>query len=190
MLQAMTSGLPGKPLARRQPGVTALELAVGMAIVAIVVAAGVPGLRAYVLEQRMKASVTALHAGLALARNEAVSRQARTVVCPLGRNGGCADHARWHEGWLVFEDLNADREWQADDPALRRAPKAESLSVTGSESRNRLRFFPAGSAPGSNATITFCDARGAGRARQLVISASGRIRQLQAGEVSGVDCAR
>ncbi|NIP19247.1 MAG: hypothetical protein GWM87_14645 [Xanthomonadales bacterium] len=167
---------------------TALELAVGLAIVALAVALGVPSLREHGLNQRMKAAVSTFFSDLALARNTAISRNARTVACPAWSDGGCAAGAEWQDGWLVFEDRNGDREWQAGEPRLRRSGALEQLRIAGSPHRNRLRFFPDGSAPGSNATFTFCDVRGVAHARRVIVSASGRIRQTRPGEAPATAC--
>jgi type IV fimbrial biogenesis protein FimT len=171
-----------------QAGVTALELAVAAAIVAIILATGVPALRDYGLERRMRAAVSQLHSGLALARNAAISRGRHAVVCPTTSDDGCIGHASWHEGWLVFVDLNGDREWQPEDPVLGQSGEVQALSITSTSSRSRIRFHPGGTAPASNATITFCDERGAAHARQLRISASGRIRRTGAEEAPEIDC--
>jgi type IV fimbrial biogenesis protein FimT len=169
-------------------GVTTLELAISIALVAIILAMGVPSFRDYGQERRMTAAVSQLHSGLVLARNEAINRQLHTVACPEASAGGCANHARWHGGWLTFADENGDREWQPGEPVLRRSGVTAGITVASTASRTRIRFFPGGSAPGSNATITFCDDRGPPRARQLRISASGRIRTTRATEVAEIDC--
>jgi type IV fimbrial biogenesis protein FimT len=172
----------------RQSGITALDLLVTLAVVVLLVAAGTPSLRHYLSEQRMKAAVNLLYSDLVLARNEAISRNARIVVCPAGEEGSCSGSPRWHEGWLVFLDANDDRDWQTDETSLRRAARVRQLRINGSAYRTRLRFFPNGTAPGSNATLTFCDQRGARSARQIALSASGRIRQVAPGQADVTAC--
>ncbi len=164
-----------------------MDLLVSLAIVALLIAAGVPALRHYVAEQRMKAAVTRFHTDLALARNEAVQRAARVVVCPASADD-CITDPLWHLGWKSFEDRNDDRDWQDGEPVFRTGAPAPHLDITGSTHRTRLRFFPNGTAPGSNATITLCDGRGAARARQVRLSASGRIRRLDPDEAAVADC--
>jgi type IV fimbrial biogenesis protein FimT len=171
-----------------QQGITALDLLVSMAIAAILVALGVPAFENYGLEQRMKAAVSSLHSDLALARNEAIGLNARVVACPADASGNCADLANWHAGWLVFLDSNDDREWQNTEVLLRRADPLKAVRITSSINRKRLRFFPNGTAPGSNASITFCDARGTASARQIVLSGSGRIRRKAPSETDTANC--
>ena len=50
------------------------------------------------------------------------------------------------------------------------------------------RFSPGGAAPGSNTTLRFCDDRGPESAREIRISASGRVRSLTAEETPSRPC--
>lgn len=173
--------------ARRGDGLTALELVVSLAIVAVLTAATVPALRQALAEHRLRAAVARLHSDLAFARSQAIHRSGEVVCCP-GSGGDCLDGAEWQHGWHVFQDMNGDRERQAEESLLRRTSSLDGVRILGSPHRNRLRFFPNGTAPGSNATLTFCDDRGAEAARQLSVSATGRIRDTPPGEVPGGAC--
>lgn len=171
---------------RTSSGITALDLLVTMALVAIIAVAGLPGLHSYGKNQAIKASVSLLHSDLNLARSEAIKLNTRTVACPGLAATGCADHSRWHEGWLVFADMNGDRSRQDTEPLLRQANALQQLTATGSDSRRQILFYPNGSAPASNTSIVFCDDRGFTKGKKLVISNSGRIRrsELSAGDAS------
>jgi len=63
------------PIAR---GVTLLELLVALAVLAIVVAVGMPGLREFIVTQRLKAAAETVYADLTLARDESLHRN-RTI---------------------------------------------------------------------------------------------------------------
>jgi len=158
-------------------GITALDLLVTLALVTIIALAGLPGLRDYGRNQAIKAALAVLRADLDLARAEAIRLNARTVACPGTTESGCAGHARWHEGWIAFADLNGDRAWQATEPLLRQAGPLQGPSATGADSRRQVIFFPNGSAPASNTSIVFCDERGYAKGRKLILSNTGRIRQ-------------
>ena len=158
-------------------GITALDLLITMMLVALLAATGIPGMREYSLNQQMKSAVAMLHADLSLARNDAISLDASTVACPGSSATGCTGQSQWHPGWLVFVDLNGDRNWQNTEPLLRKASALESMTVQSSTGRQQVHFFPGGSAPGSNSSIVFCDQRGFRGGRKLVISNTGRIRR-------------
>jgi type IV fimbrial biogenesis protein FimT len=173
---------------KQHHGITAFDLLVCMAIVAILLTTAVPGLQAWTLNHSMSAAVATLQADLQFARAEAIRLRSHTVVCPGQPGAGCDDSAAWESGWMLFADPNGDREWQTNEPVLRQSPVQGTLSIASSLARNRLKFTPQGAAPASNATLTFCDVRGAAHARQLRLSASGRIRRLGPGEAGIVQC--
>jgi type IV fimbrial biogenesis protein FimT len=78
---------------RRQRGVTIVELTVTVALAAILVGAAVPSYSAWQGNSRIRASADTIHAGLRLARAEAVTRNT-SVTFTLAANGnwtvGCA----------------------------------------------------------------------------------------------------
>ncbi len=175
------------PLSKTR-GLTALDLAVSLAIIAVLVAAAVPAIRQIGMHQRMKAAIGQFHSDLNLARSQSINQAFHAVMCPRDATGACADTGTWQHGWLVFFDGNDDREWQQHETLLRDAPAVDGPRILSSGHRTRLRFFPNGTAPGSNATITFCDDRGNEAARQLTLSASGRTRLKSAGETDTRQC--
>ena len=151
-----------------------------MAVAAILMATAVPSLKSYAWNLRLKTAVETLRADLSMARNRAISMNATTVVCPVldpvsTDELTCADVSEWHQGWMVFADSNADRQRQVVEPIMKVASATEFVNISSSLSRNALRFFPNGTAPGSNATVVFCDRRGAGFGRKISLSNSGRI---------------
>lgn len=169
-------------------GFTVLEVLLVLAITAILLILGIPALQSYGMRQRMSACINLLHTQLALARNEAIRFNTQVVACPGTVATGCTEAADWSDGWIVFGDLNADRRHQAAENVLRAEPGLEQMVIRSSSGRTNLRFYPNGSAPGSNSSITFCDARGPAKARKLVISNSGRIRREEAPEINASNC--
>lgn len=161
-----------------------MDLLVTMTLAIILVVTGIPGLREYGMNQRIKSAISLLTADLRLARNDAISLNTWAIACPGDSAGGCAGHAHWNLGWVVFADLNNDRTRQNEEPVLREAPPVDNLVAVGPDSRNQLRFFPGGTAPGSNSSIVFCDRRGFEKGRKIVLSNSGRLR---VGELSSGD---
>ena len=72
-------------------GVTLLELLVALAVLAILVAVGIPGMREFIVTQRLKAAAETVYADLTLARDEALHSN-RTISIAFGfEEGG----ARW-----------------------------------------------------------------------------------------------
>ncbi len=173
---------------RSRKGFTALELLVTMAVIAILLTVGVPAFRNYSWNLRMQAAMNTLQSDLKLARGRAISHNTQTVICPAASADDCSGRSAWQEGWIVFGDLNSDHRKQAGEPLVRHADATAFLNITSPGSRSFLRFYPNGSAPGSNATILFCDARGAAHAGVITVSNSGRIRSDTGGTEPSENC--
>ena len=174
---------------RRQPtGITALELMVTMAIVAVLLATGVPAFKNYTWNLRMRTAIDTLQTDLNLARGRAISHNIQTIICPTTGTGDCSGNSQWQGGWMVFTDLNGDHHRQDGEALLKHANATEFLTISSSRSRTYLRFYPNGTAPGSNISIRFCDKRGAQHARRIVVSNTGRIRTETGGVPSSANC--
>jgi type IV fimbrial biogenesis protein FimT len=173
---------------RQAKGFTALELIVTMTIIAILLTTGVPAFKNYGWNLRMKTAMDTLQTDLSLARGRAISHNVQTVICPALDNNDCSGQSTWQDGWIVFSDLNGDRHKQDGEPLLKHAGVVAMLNISSSASRSNLRFYPNGSAPGSNASILFCDQRGAAEAGIITLSNSGRIRMQTKGSKSTENC--
>jgi len=173
---------------RNQTGFTALELIVTMAIITVLLTMGVPAVQNYSWNVRMKTTMDQLQNDLNLARGQAVSHNSQTVICPATGRSGCSGQSVWQTGWIVFTDLNGDRQRQDSEPLHHHAEAVSLLSISSTRSRSYLRFYPNGSAPGSNVTILFCDKRGAANAGTITVSNSGRIRMQTNGIEPSENC--
>jgi type IV fimbrial biogenesis protein FimT len=161
---------------KQRRGFTALELLVTMTIATILLAAGVPAIKSYSWNLRMSTTMDMLQTDLNLARGRAISHNTQTVICPAADTSNCSGQSDWQDGWIVFTDLNADHNRQEGEPLLKRSDAVELMQISSSRSRSFIRFYPSGTAPGSNLSINFCDKRGAEHAGKIVVSNTGRIR--------------
>jgi len=173
---------------RDQTGFTALELIVTMAIIAVLLTMGVPAMENYSWNLRMKTAMDQLQTDLNQARGHSISHNSQTIICPATENSNCSGQSDWQNGWIIFTDLNGDRQKQDPEPLHHHAGAFSMLSISSSRSRNYLRFFANGSAPGSNVTILFCDKRGAEHAGTITVSNSGRIRMQTKGIEPSENC--
>ena len=117
---------------RQRQGFTALELVVTMAIVAILLATGVPAIKNYSWNLRMKTAMDLLQTDLNLARGFAISHNIQTIICPATESNDCSGQSTWQDGWIVFTDLNADRQKQEGEPLLKQAGATAMLHTNSS----------------------------------------------------------
>ena len=169
-------------------GLSALEMMITLSVVSILLLTGIPAFQEFSMRQHMKAAVSSLHYDLLMGRSEAVYLNTKVLGCPGTPAGGCTGDTDWSGGWIVFADRNGDRQRQKNEALIRYGPGWERMKISSSAGRSDIRFFPDGSAPGSNVSISFCGLGGPQSARKLVISILGRIRRDSHTEINPENC--
>ena len=173
-----------------QHAFTLLELVTVIAILAILVTMGVPAFQQFSQKQAVSAALHSLHSDLLLARSRAIYEDELVVACPGSAAPGCSEGAAWEDGWIIFTDNNGDRTYDSSETLIRSGMPIEQMAIRSSSGRRDFRFYPNGSTPGSNGSITFCGPGGPTLARKLVISNLGRIRRDQATNIDASKCAQ
>ncbi len=106
-----TSRANRKPLLRaasHSNGLTLIEMAVTVSIVAIVAAISTPSFISFIQTNRVQSEVNSMVSSLQLARSEAIKRGQPVSVCPSSNGSSCLGANRWSGGWLVFVDRDAN----------------------------------------------------------------------------------
>jgi type IV fimbrial biogenesis protein FimT len=162
-------------------GFTLFELLIVLVLSFVLFGIALPAVSGGMEAARSFDARSSLLASLSTASNRAAVTGARAVLCPSANGTQCADSPDWSAGWIVFLDVDGDREMDAGDLLLQwRAPldgKARLRSTTG---RTRIVFQGNGGNAGSNVTFTLCDGRGAAQARDLILNNQGRLREASA----------
>jgi len=142
-------------------GFTVLELLIAVALVAIMAAIAAPGMVEFIRSNRLSTAARQLDADVVLARREAIKRNLRVLVCPVGSTAGhCGSGATtWAQGWLVCYDADQDNECDATangDPNPIRKHGAIEANVTLTGPTGVARFNPNGTQGAAGAaSLTF-----------------------------------
>lgn len=162
-------------------GFSLIELIVAIAIMGIVMAVAMPGLRTFFLNNEQVRSMNEFTGFVNYVRAEALRRGTPVTICRSQNGVACGGN--WEDGWLIFQDINGDGNVNAADTQLKIGgplnpdPAQKSLTMRGNNNvANRITMTTRGFT-NNNGTIRFCDGRGVRDAKALVISRSGRVRR-------------
>ena len=162
---------------RTQRGLTLIELAIAVAVAAILCSIAASALGNALESSRSASTRGELLASMTLAGGKASVSGTRAVLCPSADAVACSDDPDWSHGWLVFLDPNANRDLDGGERVLRRVPALPGhVRLRSTVGRTRIVFQGNGGNAGSNVTFTLCDARGPARAVSLVVANTGRLR--------------
>jgi len=175
-------------LQSQHKGYTLIELLVSLSLMTSLLAWVVPTMSDVIYSVRVHTGTQALTNSLALARSEAVKRNARVVMCKSARGLACEPGASWEQGWIVFHDLNSNAVVDVGEHVLHReAAMPSALRMSGNTPVSHyVLYTPYGQTKqlsGAFQAGTFTVCMNAGKrvqARQVVINSVGRARVANA----------
>ena len=103
-----------------------VELLVGLLILSILLAIGVPAFNQFVISNRLSAYSSDMLSTLTLARSEAIKRNSQVVLCKSADGETCAGAGSWNQGWIEFADPNNNANRDAGEPIVYKMPALQS----------------------------------------------------------------
>ncbi|MFP4209434.1 MAG: GspH/FimT family pseudopilin [Wenzhouxiangella sp.] len=91
---------------RSQRGLTLLELMITIAVLAILVTAGIPQFQRLIQSNQTTSGANDLLSSLQLARSESVRRGSPVTLCPSTDQSTCSG-SDWSVGWVVIDPADA-----------------------------------------------------------------------------------
>ncbi|MFC3656853.1 GspH/FimT family pseudopilin [Xanthomonas hyacinthi] len=161
----------------RPTGFTLVESLITMAVLAILVAVGLPSFGRFVATQRAIATTNLLVGHIAATRASAVHRARDVVLCPSQNGTTClAAGTDWSAGWIAFVDPDGNRTpgSPADILLVEARPADGPLRIHSTPGRTSLRYRADGYSTGTNLTLSVCVADR--RLSKIVVNNSGRPR--------------
>lgn len=163
----------------RSTGFTLIELVTTLAIVAVLLAVGLPGFGEAFARLRVQTAMHRVSTDLAMARSSAIMRRSPVVACPGTGMSGCRGDADWSHGWIVFADPDGNRKPDAGSDLLRVSdpPSGAGRTLRLGATRNFVRYQRDGRSAGTNLTVRVC--RGGTLNGEVVVNNLGRVRSAR-----------
>jgi type IV fimbrial biogenesis protein FimT len=163
----------------REAGLTLIELMVTLAVMAIVLTIGIPGLQSHIKDNRQITQINGLVSGLNLARSEATKSNSAVALCASSDGLTCTG-GFYDNGWIVFSNTDNDNPPAVDSGELvlrsSEGPVADGTSLRATGSIAGGINFTSSGRPATFGDITYCDDRGAAYARSVTVNLVGIIR--------------
>ncbi len=174
--------------ARRPAGFTLVEQIATLAVAAILVTMAIPSMARLATRSDVRTTEDALFTAAHLARSSAIMHNTHALLCPSVDGSQCSAGPDWQQGWIVA--LDGDHDNQPDGGILFHGqPTGGHVRVVGSNGHIRVRFRADGDAAGTNLSLVICPRQsGHARARVIVISNAGRIREAMASKAQRARC--
>ncbi len=163
---------------KKNSGFTLLELLITVALVAIVMAIGIPSMTTFIQNDRLTTQINTLVGHLSYARSEAVKRSQQVAVCVSSNGTACTGGVNWENGWIVYVDADNSGTFNGGEPILRAQQLLDGGNTLqpagiGTQVTYDYRGFVTTASVGS---FSLCDTRGATYGKALTSSTTGRVR--------------
>lgn len=124
----------------RTGGFTLIELMVGVSVLAILLAVGIPSFSAIMRNNRIASGANNLVGALNFARSEAIKRGDPVTVCPSTNGTSCDNTTAWAGGLIAFRDAaGTSGTFDPGDLLLQVWPAVEG-GLTLTSSRNFIQY--------------------------------------------------
>lgn len=158
-------------------GFTLTELVVTTGLLAILLQIALPSLSALLATWQRDLATRSVTDHLTLARSEAIRWSHRVVMCSSQDGKTCAPSSikEWKSGWLVFQDLNGDGQFNSGDKLIVVSQGSTGItSLTGNALTQRFVFLPTGMMASGMATLEVIPHMGV--SQKITVNRIGRVR--------------
>ncbi|WP_164280333.1 GspH/FimT family protein [Stenotrophomonas indicatrix] len=163
------------PYHRHLPGLTLVELAAAVALLAILVAVALPALVQPLERSRADTTRMRLVSVFNTARAMAITHRRAVTVCPSIDGTGC--DADWARGWLIQVDRSPNAAEEASPRQFMGGTRSPRIRVDSTEGRKYLRFQGDGRSGGNTLTVSICV--GAELHSAVIVNNVGRTRSAR-----------
>jgi type IV fimbrial biogenesis protein FimT len=164
---------------KKQSGLTLVELMITLVVIGILLAAAAPSFTSHIKDNRRTTFINELVSSLNLARSEAAKSNRMVAICPSSDGLACAGN-NYDAGWIVFRNDDGDQPPAVDNPGelilrVHEGPAYPGTSLLATAGVDTGINFQASWRPSNFGDIAYCDDRGDGHARSVIVNLVGVI---------------
>ncbi|MGY0611125.1 GspH/FimT family pseudopilin [Luteimonas sp. A501] len=164
----------------RLSGFSLIELMITIAVLAVLLAIGLPSFQGSMRSNRVATGTNELIASMSLARSEAIRSPGGAALCPSSNGTTCLpDASPWTNGWMVWVDQDGNGlPGGINDRVLRYVEGIADLDIKASSKQAILRFDQRGRAvtPVDFTVASIKCPAGHSLVRELTLTATGQVR--------------
>lgn len=165
-------------------GFSLVEILVTLLVLTVLITLAAPAFTNILMTNRLATESNTFLSALHLARSEAVKRNVRVVLCISANGAACANSGGWHQGWIMFTDVNNNALFDVNETLLRQSQALPvNVMLTGNSLVARyISYTPSGatrliSGFWQVGTLKLCHASlSSSDARWVIINSTGRPR--------------
>ncbi|VAW82514.1 hypothetical protein MNBD_GAMMA12-1611 [hydrothermal vent metagenome] len=168
-------------------GFSLIELLLTLTIISIISVFALPNFGNLTDIRRLKSAVRDLQTSINLTRSLAIRQGTTITLCiknRLSTSPQCSPSGQaqgnWASGWLIFRDLNNNRQRDKNEPLLSNNTAVKFIGIQSNSQKSLVQITALGASILSNQTWEFClNGKRESRGFQLILSSPGQIRPVK-----------
>ncbi len=159
-------------------GFTLIELLVSVSIMVVVAGIAVPSYQAMINRNLLRSASHAFYTSLVLARSEAVTQNIPVVMCKSADGANCTASGDWHQGWLVFIDVDKNTSLDSGDTLIDQQASLSRPSIISQDPAVHLLVYQVDGTQRNAVTFDLCMDSNAAQGSRIEIGLTGRPTTL------------
>ena len=159
-------------------GYSLIEFLVFLTVISVIAINLVPSLYALLAKERNTILINNIVSALVYARTASIMKQTDIITCQSNNSIDCNNSENWHKGWIIFTDMNGNKQRDPQEKLLRVFTGGNNGSRAIFKGSRGIKYYikykPTGRAY-PNGSFLICNPE-IGTGKALIMANTGRLR--------------